>query len=233
MHGCGEEQGGRRPAETVSLSSRHGMLRRHARWRLPSPLFVTSASGRADCVLTWELRLLAMERECQAGNNEGQEKDWQDALSATSERDGFAHGGVEGLGSVGVSAVAELQGVTSGFDRYIDGPVQFHRPARLSVDHYAVVPRRTSAPIALCVSLSVAAIIDLPLGSERRFPWYSATDATSRQRPSTSAGQREPLGRVIPSPLKYPRGHRGLPLDGGSLGTARHPITVLCAAASR
>ena len=106
MHGCGEEQGGRRPAETVSLSSRHGMLRRHARWRLPSPLFVTSASGRADCVLTWELRLLAMERECQAGNNEGQEKDWQDALSATSERDGFAHGGVEGLGSVGVSAVA-------------------------------------------------------------------------------------------------------------------------------
>ena len=123
-------------------------------------------------------------------------------------------GGVEGLGSVGVSAVAELQGVTSGFDRYIDGPVQFHRPARLSVDHYAVVPRRTSAPIALCVSLSVAAIIDLPLGSERRSPWYSATDATSRQRPSTSAGQREPLGRVIPSPLKYPRGHRGLPLDG-------------------
>ena len=43
---------------------------------------------------------------------------------------------------------------------------------------------------------------------------YSATDAVSRRRSSTSAGQREPLGRVIPSPLKYPRGHRGLPLDG-------------------
>ena len=29
--------------EMVSLSSRRGMLWRHARWRLPSPLFVTSA----------------------------------------------------------------------------------------------------------------------------------------------------------------------------------------------
>jgi hypothetical protein len=49
-----------------------------------------------------------MERECQAGNEEGQKEDRQDALAATSEGDGFALGGVEGLGSAGVSAVADL-----------------------------------------------------------------------------------------------------------------------------
>jgi hypothetical protein len=39
-----------------------------------------------------------MQRERQAGNQEGQEEDRQDALSAASEGDGFALGGVEGLG---------------------------------------------------------------------------------------------------------------------------------------
>jgi len=66
-----------------------------------------------------------MERECQAGNDEGQEKDRQDALSAASEGDGFALGGIEGLGSAGVSAIADLQGVTSWFDWYLDRVVQF------------------------------------------------------------------------------------------------------------
>ena len=103
---------------TVSLSSA-----RHA----PAPrgcahqtTIRTSISGRSDGALTREPRLLAMEREGQAGNDEGQEKDRQDALSAASEGDGFALGGVEGLGSAGVSAVADLQGVMSGFDRYLD-----------------------------------------------------------------------------------------------------------------
>ena len=72
------------------------------------------------------LRLLANEFECQAGNDEGREKDRQDPLSGASEGDDFALGGVEGLGSAGVSAVADLQGVTSGFDRYLDRVVQFH-----------------------------------------------------------------------------------------------------------
>ena len=82
-------------------------------------------------------RLLAMERECQTGNDEGQEKDRQDALSAASEGDDLTLGGVEGLGPAGVSAVADLQGVTSGFDRYVDGLVQFHGSGRLAVDHSA------------------------------------------------------------------------------------------------
>jgi hypothetical protein len=38
------------------------------------------------------------------------------ALSGGPEGDGFAVGGVEGLGSAGVPAVADLQGVTSRFD---------------------------------------------------------------------------------------------------------------------
>jgi hypothetical protein len=63
-----------------------------------------------------ELGLLAVERECQAGDDERQEEDWQDALSGASVADGFAVGGVEGLGSAAISAVADLQGVVSGFD---------------------------------------------------------------------------------------------------------------------
>jgi hypothetical protein len=82
--------------------------------------------------------LLAMERECQAGNDEGQEKDRQDALSAASEGDDLTLGGVERFGSAGVSAVADLQGVPPGFDRYVDGLVQLHGPGTLAVDHGVV-----------------------------------------------------------------------------------------------
>lgn len=39
---------------------------------------------------------VAMERERQAGNDEGQEKDRQDALPGASEGNGLAVGGVEG-----------------------------------------------------------------------------------------------------------------------------------------
>ena len=82
--------------------------------------------------------LLATERECQAGKDEGQEKDRQDALSGAAEGDDFVLGDVEGLGSAGVSAVADLQDVTPGFDRYVDGLVHFNGPGRLSVDHDVV-----------------------------------------------------------------------------------------------
>ncbi|BAS14480.1 hypothetical protein AHiyo8_27830 [Arthrobacter sp. Hiyo8] len=50
------------------------------------------------------MRLLAFERERQAGNREGQEKDRQGALPATPESGGFALGGVEG--PVGKPSVA-------------------------------------------------------------------------------------------------------------------------------
>src|SRR5665213_1011403 len=72
-----------------------------------------------------EPRLLASERECQAGNNEGREKDRQRPLSAASEGNNVALGGVEGPSSAGVSAIADLQGVTSRFDWYLDRVVQF------------------------------------------------------------------------------------------------------------
>src|SRR5262245_55269873 len=52
--------------------------------------------------------LLAMERECQAGHDEGHEKDRQDALSTAPEVDDFAFGRVERLGTAGVSAAADL-----------------------------------------------------------------------------------------------------------------------------
>src|ERR1700691_628393 len=81
-----------------------------------------------------------MERECQAGNGEGQEEDRQDALAAASEGDGFALGGVEGLGSARVSAIAGLQGVMCGFDWYLDRVVQFERSDTLAVEDDVVGP---------------------------------------------------------------------------------------------
>ena len=92
-------------------------LRRDTRRRVLDPRFLNSISERSDDALTREPRLLAMERECQAGNEEGQEEDGEDALSAASEGDGFAVSGVEGLGSAGVSPVADLQGVTRRYYR--------------------------------------------------------------------------------------------------------------------
>src|SRR5262245_50822395 len=91
--------------------------------------------------------VLAMERECQAGNGEGQEKDRQDALSAALEADDFAVGGVEGLGSAGVSATADLQGVTSGFHWCLERVVQFDRPDTLPVEHDLI---RATADLHSC-----------------------------------------------------------------------------------
>src|ERR1019366_8740589 len=81
-----------------------------------------------------EPRLPASQRECQTGNNEGREKDRQRPLSAASEGNNVALGGVEGPSSAGVSAIADLQGVTSRFDWYLDRLVQFDRPGTLTVN---------------------------------------------------------------------------------------------------
>jgi hypothetical protein len=79
-----------------------------------------------------------MERECQAGHDEGQQKDRQDALSAAPEADDFALADIERLGSAGVPAAADLQGVPPGFDWYVDGLIQFHGPGTLAVDQGVV-----------------------------------------------------------------------------------------------
>jgi hypothetical protein len=50
----------------------------------------------------------------------------------------FALGGVEGLGSAGVSAIADLQGVTTGDDWNLDRLVQFEQPDTLTVEHDVV-----------------------------------------------------------------------------------------------
>jgi hypothetical protein len=71
------------------------------------------------------------ELERQAGDDEGREEDRQNALSVASEGDGLALGGLEGLSSAGVAATANLQGVTSRFDWYLDRVVHFSSdPAR-------------------------------------------------------------------------------------------------------
>jgi hypothetical protein len=78
------------------------------------------------------------ELERQAGHEEGREKDRQKTLPGASEGDGLALGGVEGLSSAGVSATANLQGVTSRFDWYLERVVHFERSDRLTVNHDVV-----------------------------------------------------------------------------------------------
>src|ERR1700692_1655295 len=83
------------------------------------------------------------ELERQAGYEEGREEDRQKALSGASEGDGRSLGGGEGPSSAGVSATANLQGVTAGFDRYLDRVVHFDRSGKLTVNHDVV--RATAA----------------------------------------------------------------------------------------
>jgi len=78
--------------------------------------------------------LLPDELEGQAGNDEGREKEGQKPLAGASEGDNFAVGGIECLSSARVSAFADLEGVTSRFDRYFDRAVHFNRPGTLTVD---------------------------------------------------------------------------------------------------
>jgi len=76
--------------------------------------------------------------ERQAWDDEGREKDRQKALSGASEGDGLAPGSLEGLSSAGVSATANLQGVTSRFDWYLDRVVHLERSGTLTVNHDVV-----------------------------------------------------------------------------------------------
>jgi hypothetical protein len=78
------------------------------------------------------------ELDRQAGDDEGSEEDRQKTLSGASEGDGLALGGIEGLSSARVSAIANLQGVTSRFDWYLDRVVHFDRSGTLTVNHDVV-----------------------------------------------------------------------------------------------
>jgi hypothetical protein len=74
------------------------------------------------------------ERERQRWHEERHEKDRQNPLSAASEGYDLVFGRVEGPSSARVSAIADLQGVTSSFDWHLDRVMQFDRPDRLTVD---------------------------------------------------------------------------------------------------
>jgi hypothetical protein len=79
--------------------------------------------------------LVANEFQCQPGHYKGCEKDRQEPLSGASEGDDLFLGGVEGLSAARISSIANLQGVTSGLDWYLDRVVHFDRPNPLTVDH--------------------------------------------------------------------------------------------------
>jgi hypothetical protein len=85
------------------------------------------------------------------------------------EGDDLVLGGAKGLSAARVSSIANLHGVTSRLDWYLDRVVHFDRPDPLTVDHDIVRATTDSAPMALCVNFSVADTCRSPLISERRF----------------------------------------------------------------
>jgi hypothetical protein len=78
---------------------------------------------------------IANKFQCQPGHDKGCEKDRQEPLSGASEGDDLFPGGVEGLSAARVSSIADLQGVTSRLDWYLDRVVHFDRPGPLTVEH--------------------------------------------------------------------------------------------------
>ncbi len=129
-------------------------------WRRVARVLSGSVWGRDLQIL--RALLLRTERKRQAWHDERHEKDRQKPLSGASVGDDLALGPVEGEGAAQVPAVADLEGVMPGFDRYLDRVVHVDRPDTRTVDTTSNVPRRTSAPIALCVSLSVADTVSGP-----------------------------------------------------------------------
>src|SRR6185437_6421757 len=84
-------------------------------------------------------------------------------------------------------------------------------PARSPSSTTSYVPRRTSTPMVLCVTFSVAAIVALLMFSKGCLPGCSATDAPCWRRSSMSAGD-EPFAvehRGHDAPGEQVKGQQG------------------------
>jgi len=68
---------------------------------------------------------IANEFQRQTGNDERCEKERQEPLSCAAEGDNLALGGVEGFSAARISAIADLQGMTSWRDWYLDRAIHF------------------------------------------------------------------------------------------------------------
>src|SRR3984885_12964347 len=58
-------------------------------------------------------------------------RDWSSDVCSSD----LAIGGVEGLSAARLSAIADLQGMTSGLDWYLDRVVHFNRPDPLTIEY--------------------------------------------------------------------------------------------------
>jgi hypothetical protein len=81
---------------------------------------------------------IANEFQCKLGENEGSQENRQEPLSSTPENDNRVLGCVEDFSAARLSAIADLQSVTSKVDRYLDGVVHFDRSDPLIV-YYDIV----------------------------------------------------------------------------------------------
>src|SRR5665647_2573355 len=155
------------------------------------------------------------ELERQAWDDEGREKDRQKALSGASEGDGVALADLEGLSSAGVSATANLQGVTSRFDWYLDRVVHLERSGTLTVNHDVV--RATSDLDSDCFMRHLQGCCHLrsPLSVGRATAPSSSPERVSAHRQSrTHRGIRTfPRIAVVGSAARRPPESKPLPGD--------------------
>ena len=145
--------------------------------------------------------LLANKRECQAGNDEGQQKDRQEPFPVIGSwrfrrrrrrRSWFG----SSFGRCGLSGCDVPVRLTSRTCR------SFRATRTLPSSTTSYVPRRTSAPIALCVSFSVAVIVDVfwfvkGCFSRRRLP------SSERRLGHGAAGEVD--GRWVDGPAEADR----------------------------
>jgi hypothetical protein len=138
------------------------------------------------------------ELERQAWDDEGSEKDRQKALTGASEGDGLALGGLEGLSSAGVSATANLQGVTSRFDWYLDRSVHLEGSGTLTVNDDVV--RATSDLDSDCFMRHLQGCCHLrsPLSVGRATAPSSSPERVSAHRldPVVRIAETRPVGRT-------------------------------------
>lgn len=104
---------------------------------IPSPQYLSA--WRLDphvAVLSLQRPIIfgTSELECQAGDDKRRKENRQEALSGASEADDLAVGSLEVLNSAGVSATAQLQGVTTRSDWNLDRLVHFDRSGDLTVN---------------------------------------------------------------------------------------------------
>jgi hypothetical protein len=157
--------------------------------------FYEGANGELD----WpNVDSTASEFQRQTRNDEGGQKEGQEPLSGASVGDGLALGGVEGFSAARLSAIADLQAMTSRLDWCLERAVHFDRADRLPVDHDVV--RVTTDLRSDCLVRYLQRCRHLSISS--RLPIGRCPGAGRRTQPTAAVTHANRLPSLSPSHIE-------------------------------